>query len=114
MTSGEGSGTSGSAGVTGGMRPGRARGIGFAVFLAAAVLQAGVNIYSRLSDLHTAGAQPDTPSIVLDETTSLVAWLLCLLVIWKLVARIQHASAGRRHSASMRSPLYPCPCSMSR
>lgn len=94
MTSGEGSGTSGSAGVTGGMRPGRARGIGFAVFLAAAVLQAGVNIYSRLSDLHTAGAQPDTPSIVLDETTSLVAWFLCLLVIWKLVARIRPPRFG--------------------
>ena len=53
-----------------------------------------MNISSRLSDLRSAGAQPDTPSIVLDEASSLVAWILCLMAIWILVAKIRPPRFG--------------------
>ncbi|MEZ5693762.1 MAG: LytTR family DNA-binding domain-containing protein [Altererythrobacter sp.] len=85
--------TNGEAGLTGGGPTGtsghdsvRIRLIAFATFFVITVLQAVAISYSRIDDLRDAGQQVEGWRIAVDEGSSALAWLVCLLVIWQLVA----------------------------
>lgn len=71
--------------MTSGWTPARIRLAALVLFLTGSALQATANVYSRLADLREAGQQPAGWSIALDEASSMVAWCICLVVIWQLV-----------------------------
>ena len=65
-----------------------------AVVLFFAAMQSAVNGVSRLSDMRGAGSDVPAWMIAVDETTSFTAWLVCMLVIWRLVATVRPPRFG--------------------
>ena len=85
-TSGERRLTSGGAGVTSGNAAHSTRRLMLAGIVLFAAVQGTVNGVSRLSDLRGAGSDIAGWMIAVDESTSFVSWLVCMVVIWRLVA----------------------------
>lgn len=65
-----------------------------AVVIFFAAVQGGVNGISRLSDLRGAGSDVAGWMIVVDEASSFLAWLVCMAVIWRLVAMVRPPRIG--------------------
>lgn len=104
VTSGERSGTSGDAGVTSGTATARKRLVGLAVFVALAALQASANVFSKIADKRGDGLPVDRFALILDEVSSLVAWFVCLALIWQVVARVRPPRFGWPATLALHAP----------
>lgn len=86
--------TSGGRGVTGGMSPRHRRRLMLAIVVLFAAIQGTANGVSRLSDMRGAGADVAGWMIATDEATSFLAWLLCMVAIWRLVVVLRPPRVG--------------------
>lgn len=93
-TNGEGRLTSGEPAVTSGFPPEIRRRALIALVLFFAAMESAVNGVSRLSDMRGAGSDVPAWMIAVDEATSLMAWLVCMMVIWRLVAKVRPPRFG--------------------
>ena len=93
-TSGEAQLTSGEPAVTSGYPPEIRRRALIAAVLFFAAVQSAVNGMSRASDMRGAGADVHSWMIAIDESTSLIAWIVSMVVIWHLVAKVRPPRFG--------------------
>lgn len=70
------------------------RGVMLGVIVVFAAIQGAVNGVSRFSDLRGAGSDVPGWTIAVDETSSFFAWLVCMVVIWWLVALLRPPRFG--------------------
>lgn len=82
VTSGRPAGTSGGAGVTGGIAPRSLRRLLIAMLIAYSLIQAAANISSVLADDRRHGGDLSPGFAALYELSSLTGWFALLMVIW--------------------------------
>ena len=75
--------------VTSGIALSRKRILAAAAFVAVCALQAFSNSSSRIADRRGDGLSPEVSSVLLDEVSSVVAWSVCLALIWQLVKHLR-------------------------
>lgn len=93
-TSGESALTSGGQAVTSGAPLVMRRRAMIGVVVAFAALQGSVNAVSRFADLRDAGSDVAGWMIAVDDASSFLSWLVCMVLIWRLVAGLRPPRVG--------------------
>ncbi|MBD3728967.1 MAG: LytTR family transcriptional regulator [Sphingomonadales bacterium] len=94
MTSGNDAGPNGGQEGASGWAANRRRALLIALLAGFGFVQAAINALTRISDLRDAGQDAPGWHVFTDEATSLLAWFLCMIAIWQLVARLRPPRLG--------------------